>query len=98
MGRRFEGWAPPGRVWGPWIEIAAQIGGPLAWDVEFESISDAPSTFDAEIVYWQGSEQRSDIVVGPGRHRFVAGICACVSRIRFRSHTLGQMVKVSISP
>ncbi len=94
MSRRFEGWAPPGRVWGPWIEIAAQIGGPLSWNVEFETLSKAQSSFDAEIVYWQGS----DIVVGPGRHRFVAGICACVARIRFRSHTVGQIVSATVSP
>lgn len=98
MGRRFEGWAPPARVWGPWIEIAAQIGGPLSWSVDFETMSKAKSSFDAEIVYWQGNEQKSDIVAGPGSHWFVAGICACVTRIRFRSHTVGQIVSINISP
>ena len=22
----YEGWAPPGMIWGPWIEIAAVFG------------------------------------------------------------------------
>ncbi len=98
MSRRFDGWAPPGRVWGPWIEIAAQFGGPLSWTVDFDTMSDAPSTFDAEVKYWRGNEHKSDVIVGPGSHAFTAGICVCVSKVRFRSHTLGQVVKITVSP
>lgn len=98
MGRRFEGWAPPAKVWGPWIEIAAQFGGPMTYKVDFETISDAPSSFEAEIKYWRGNDLVSDVAVGPGSHTFVSGVCVCISRIRFRSHTLGQIIKVTITP
>ncbi len=97
MGKRFESWAPPARVWGPWIEIATQVGGPIEYKVDFETISNIPSSFDAEIKYWRNDDLISDIVVGPGSHTFSAGICACVPRIRFRSHTFGQMIKVRVN-
>ena len=98
MSRRFEGWAPPFRVWGPWIKIAELFGGPMTYKVEFETLSNAPSSFDAEIKYWRGNDLVSDISVGPGSHTFVSGVCVCVSRIRFRSHTFGQVIKLSIKP
>lgn len=96
--RSFEAWAPPGRVWGPWIEIATLFGGPLSYKVELGTISSAPSTFDAEIKYWSGATQKTDLVIGPGSHTFTAGICACVQRIRFRSHSLGQIIKFTVTP
>lgn len=65
--------------------IGAIIGKRM-FEVEFTSISSAPSTFDVEIKYWQDSLLRSEIVGGPGSKRFMAN-CACVQKIRFRSHT-----------
>ncbi len=47
---RFEGWAPPARAWGPWIEIG-KLFGTYTYKVSFETISNAPSTFDAELLY-----------------------------------------------
>lgn len=96
--RLFEGWAPPGRTWGPWLEIANLFGGPVSYKVDFDTISNAPSTFDAEIRYLDGAFQRSDIVAGPGSHSFTAGVCVCVQRIRFRSHSIGQVIKVIVTP
>lgn len=96
--RRFDGWVPPARVWGPWVEISNLIGGPLAYKVEFETISSAPSTFDAEVKYWSGSSQVSDIIVGPGSHYFTAGPCVCIQRIRFRSHTIGKTIRITVTP
>lgn len=95
--RVFEGWAPPGSLWGPWVEIASQLGGPFTFKVDFYTISEAESAFEAEIKYWRGSELRSDFANGPGSHTFTAGICGCVSRIRFRSYTLGQIIKITLS-
>jgi hypothetical protein len=96
--RSFEGWAPPARVWGPWIELAKLTGGPLTYRVDFDTISSAPSTFDAEIQYWNGPSQTVDLVTGPGSHTFTAGICYCIQRIRFRSHSLGQTIQVKVTP
>ena len=94
----YEGWAPPGRIWGPWVEIGGLFGGPLTYKVDFDTISNAPSTFDAEIQYWSGPLQKSDVVVGPGTHIFTAGVCVCVQKIRFRSHTLGQVIRIKVKP
>ena len=96
--RRLEGWAPPGRVWGPWIDIASLVGGPLSYKIDFDTISDAPSTFDAEMKYWSGPSLKQEIIAGPGSHSFTAGVCVCVHRIRFRSHTLGQIIRAIITP
>jgi len=96
--RCFEGWAPPARMWGQWLELAQLTGGPMTYKVEFDTISSAPSTFDVEILYWDGPSQVSDIVTGPGSHTFKAGICFCVQRIRFRSHSVGQTVQVKVNP
>ncbi|WP_459825834.1 colicin Z C-terminal domain-related protein [Desulfomicrobium salsuginis] len=96
--RSFEGWAPPARVWGPWVELAKLTGGPLTYRVDFDTISSAPSTFDAEIQYWKGPSQTVDLVTGPGSHTFTAGICYCIQRIRFRSHSLGQTIQVKVTP
>ncbi|UCO96716.1 hypothetical protein LF844_18835 [Metapseudomonas lalkuanensis] len=93
--KQLEGWAPPTGIWGPWVVIAEQMGGPLSYKVEFDT-SSGSSTFDAEVRYFQGATESSDIVVGPGTHTFTSGICACVSRIRFRSHSLGQIITVTV--
>jgi len=69
----------------------------LSFKVEFDTISGALSSFDAEIKYWRGKDLVSDIAVGPGSHTFVSGSCVCVSRIRFRSHMLGQVIKITVS-
>ncbi len=90
-----NGWAPPGRIWGPWVEFGRMIG-TARFKVEFDTISGAPSSFDAEVKYWSGARQISEVVPGPGSLRFRAGSCACVQRIRFRSHTLGQTIRITI--
>ena len=95
--RVYEGWAPPGNLWGPYVEIGSLVGGPLSFRVEFDTISQAPSSFDAEVKYWRGNEQVTEIIPGPGNHNFIAGICVCIQRIRFRSHTLGQIVRIRVA-
>ncbi|MFW5443145.1 MAG: colicin Z C-terminal domain-related protein [Methylococcaceae bacterium] len=89
-----RGWAPPRRVWGPWVEFGA-IHGKRAFKIEFDSISNAPSSFDAEVKYWDGPKLRTDITHGPGYLSFTAQ-CMCIQRIRFRSHTIGQMIRIFI--
>jgi len=69
----FEGWAPPGRVWGPWVEIG-ELFGTYTYKVDFKTISNAPSTFDAELLYWGAGRKISEIVSGPGTHNLLLEI------------------------
>ena len=91
----YEGWAPPGFIWGPWLVIAS-VFGKYTYKVEVDTISEAPSTFDAEVKYWEGALEKVDTFAGPGEHSFVLGHCACKARIRFRSHSVGQVIKVRV--
>ena len=91
----YEGWAPPGMIWGPWIEIAA-VFGKYTYEVEVNSISNAPSTFNVEVKYWEGNLEKVDSFYGPNAHSFTLGQCACKARIRFRSHTIGQIIKIKV--
>lgn len=86
--------APPG-FWGPSTEIAWLVG-QRTYEINFNTISQAPSTFEIEVEYWQGAEHHKDVIVGPGNHRFSMGSCACVARIRAKSHSLGQNIEVII--
>jgi hypothetical protein len=71
----YKGWAPPGRIWGPWIDLGEAIfyAGIFSYEVEFESESEAESAFDVEIKYYIGNEEKVDGIVGPGSHRFGFG-------------------------
>ncbi len=89
-----RGWAPPARVWGPWVEFGTLVG-QQTFKVEFDTISKAQSSFDAEVKYWDGPMQRTEITHGPGSISFTAK-CACIQRVRFRSHTLGQVIRILI--
>jgi len=91
----FEGWAPP-VVWGPWIEFAGLAGGPSTYKIDLETLSSAPSTFEAELVYFKDGGERTDIVIGPTSHTFTAGSCVCVSKIRFRSYSMGQIIRMTV--
>lgn len=95
--RLYEVWAPPGRIWGPWTRIA-QLTSDYKhdYDVTFETLSSAPSSFDVEIRYHVGSEQKIDKFVGPGTWSFGFGMCICNAEVRLRSHTLGQIVRVTV--
>ncbi len=96
MIKRFDAWAPPFKAWGILYEIGTIVGGPAGFKVDFDTISDAPSTFDAEITYWNGNDYKTDIIPGPGSHTFIAS-CACIPKVRFRSHTMGQILKVTVT-
>lgn len=97
---RLQVWAAP-KFWGPWVEIWSQFGvvGNGADDhqtvlyVSYETLSDAPSSFDVEIR--GGDRFVSDI--GPGSSRVtVTGNVATSVSIRCRSHSLGQIIAVSV--
>ena len=96
MIKRFDAWAPPFKSWGIHYELGALAAGPVGFKVDLDTISDAPSTFDAEITYWYGDSYKTDLVVGPGSHIFSAS-CACIPKIRFRSHTMGQLLRITVT-
>lgn len=88
-------WAPPG-IWGPWHEIASLIGGPSTYKISFDTVSDAPSSFQIEVQYYRGNELVTDSVVGPNSHTFGMGSCVCIAKARARSHSLGQNIEVTL--
>ena len=93
-------WAPP-RAWGPWQTLWTRFGvrGPDAderravLNISYQTVSQAPSTFDIQFDDGERIHQK----VGPGRHRIVIlGNVAFQVRVRARSHTLGQSLRVSL--
>ena len=95
--RVYEVWAPPGRIWGPWTKIAELTTDYVhTYDVQFDTLSQAPSSFDAQIRYHLGNEEKIDTFTGPGTWSFGFGMCICVAEVRLRSHTLGQIVRVMV--
>ena len=91
----YQVWAPPA-FWGPEIRIEkASAIGSATFSISFTSISQAPSSFELEVTYWKGSLQKHDIVIGPGEYTFTMD-CGCVTKVRAKSHSLGQLVEVSI--
>ncbi len=92
----LQGWAPPG-FWGPWITVdEALYAGIFTMELSFDSESDATSTFDIEIKYYMGNEEKLDRIIGPGNHSFGFGMCACKVMVRMKSHLLGQNVRIIV--
>ncbi len=98
MTRSFEIWAPPVR-WGPSVELAILAGGPYRVSLTAETKSNAPSSFDGELAYFdENGAQRTDRFLGPGSIavKTEAGVWQQPS-VRFRSHSVGQIVYVRYS-
>ncbi|MCC8459303.1 colicin Z C-terminal domain-related protein [Photorhabdus aegyptia] len=92
MARR-QAWAPP-LTWGPWADLLEHAGGPHPYTVSFDTISQAPSSFDVEIAYAANSGIRSVRTMGPGSYTIQGNDGAGVDRIRFKSHSQGQIITV----
>ena len=90
----FQAWAPPG-FWGPWVTVGQGLyAGNFTMELKFDSESEAASTFDIEVKYYIGNEEKIDRVMGPGSHSFGFGMCACKVSVRMKSHLLGQNVRI----
>jgi len=63
--------------------------------VQFTSESSAPSTFSAEIEYVDSSGLVTVQEQGPGSYTIQSSGGAGTDRIRFRSHSLGQNIRVT---
>ncbi|OUS27703.1 hypothetical protein A9Q99_14805 [Gammaproteobacteria bacterium 45_16_T64] len=89
----FSGWAPP-LMWGPWVEVD-HLFGTSTYKISFKTQSNAKSSFQAEIEYWNGQWQTDSVSIpGSGEHSFTAGNCVCSVRVRMKSHSLGQTVRI----
>ena len=91
-----EVWAPP-LTWGPWVEVYREWRGSPSdgqKKIEYRTVSRAKSSFDVQItVAGEGAVQRlgpgSEVVSTPGNSIFSI-------KVRARSHSLGQHVRVTV--
>lgn len=87
-------WAPPG-TWGPYANLRGHTGDtPRSYTVEFTSESSAPSTFSAEIEYVDSNGLVTVQEQGPGSYTIQSSGGLGTDRIRFRSHSIGQNIRV----
>lgn len=88
-----QAWAPP-VAWGPWVDLLGHAG--LApYTVKFESASQAPSSFDVQIQYATSTQMKLVSTVGPGSYRIADNNGAGTDRARFKSHSIGQDIRVT---
>lgn len=99
--RREDVSAPP-LFWGPWTEIFVQFGvtGPDKEDhvtrvkVSYKTASRTPSSFDVEI---KGGDKFVS-TTGPGSEVItITGNVATAISVRFKSHSVGQIITVTAS-
>lgn len=88
-----QGWAPP-LTWGPWVDLASHAGSD-AYTVGFDTESQAPSSFSVQIEYATNSEMKRVDTIGPGSYQIKDNNGAGTDRIRFKSHSLGQNIRVN---
>lgn len=78
----------------PMHDLHAYSGGSRSYKVEFTSESSAPSTFTAEIEYVDSTGLVTAQAQGPGSYTIQSSGGAGTDRIRFRSHSIGQNIRV----
>lgn len=88
-----QGWAPP-LTWGPWVDLASHQGQDV-YTISFDSESQAPSSFDVQIEYAESSQMKSVNTMGPGSYQVTDNDGAGTDRIRFKSHSIGQNVRIN---
>ena len=94
--RVFDAWAPP-LFWGPPVVIARMVSGPASFEISADTKSDAPSTFTGEVRYFDiRNEERHETFLCPGSIEFVAGNAVQAVSVRFKSHSLGQVVEFTV--
>lgn len=85
-------WALP-FLWGPWTELVTQVGDG-SYTVRFYTISQLPSSFSAQIEYSTLNGIKRVNTLGPGSYKIVSDGGAAIDRIRFKSHSFGQAIRV----
>lgn len=76
------------------MEGASAIG-VVSFQLSCKSFSNTPSAFELEVSYWRGNQLMHDIVIGPGDHSFTMD-CVCVTKLRARSYSIGQVIEVNL--
>lgn len=90
----FKAWAPPlGLGWGKWVKIYEHSGS-IGFKVSFDTESKAKSTFDIEIL--EGGKSMPRKLVGPTKTTFTSADCFCATKVRFKSHVLGQNILIKV--
>lgn len=88
-----QAWAPP-LTWGPWAELLSHAT-IAPYTVNFDTESQTPSSFDVEIEYATNSQMKRVNTLGPGSYRIADNDGAGTDRIRCKSHSVGQNIRVS---
>lgn len=92
--KEIQTWVPPLTLgWSKWIKIVGHYT-KGSYIVEFKSLSNVKSTFDIEIK--EGGKTMIKRFIGPGKIRITSSDCACITRARFKSHTVGQNILILV--
>ncbi|MCF6688289.1 hypothetical protein INS55_05700 [Raoultella terrigena] len=91
-GASTQAWAPP-LTWGPWVDLASHQGTDV-YTINFDTVSEAPSSFDVQIQYTGKNSMVTVNTMGPGSYQVINNDGAGTDRIRFKSHSLGQNISV----
>lgn len=88
-----QAYAPP-LTWGPWVDLGESVGRNV-YTVNFDTESDAPSSFDVQIEYAGSDGMKSIKTMGPGSYQITDNYGAGKDRARFKSHSIGQNIKIT---
>ncbi|EIV6180514.1 TPA: hypothetical protein MEB24_000405 [Klebsiella aerogenes] len=91
-GASTQAWAPP-LTWGPWVDLASHVGVDV-YTINFDTVSEAPSTFSIQIEYAGTNGMVTINTLGPGSYQVTDNNGAGTDRIRFKSHTIGQNISI----
>jgi len=86
-------WAPP-LLWGPWTRVDDRVGN-NRYTISATTISDAPSSFAGEVRYWN-RDGRQVVEAFGDSVEFSTEDSANAIYVRFKSHSLGQVLRVTI--
>ncbi|WP_350385996.1 colicin Z C-terminal domain-related protein [Photorhabdus laumondii] len=87
-----QGWAPP-LTWGPWVDLRMHSGISV-YTISFDTDSSAPSAFGVEIEYPVSTGVKRISTTGPGSHQITDNNGAGTDRIRFKSYSIGQVIRI----
>jgi len=98
MSSLYTAWAPP-LFWGPWTPvtpITTESGGVLTFS--FDNLSQAPSSFLAQVNYWNGTQfvTQTFPVVDGTQFSITVGGGYSQPRISLESNTQGQVVNIKV--
>ncbi|WP_302051759.1 colicin Z C-terminal domain-related protein [Photorhabdus heterorhabditis] len=89
-----QAYAPPG-FWGPWIDLQGWFGNSHSVRYSFDTESQAPSTFSVEIRYVDEPVLKTIQTIGPGNYLVRSNGGIGVDRIRCKSHSIGQNIRIT---